>query len=227
MRYVCVFVLAATGLAAQDGESIYKQRCAICHDAPAAHVPAISAIKAMSGEAIYTTLTRGVMKTQAEGLSSAQLMALIGYIAPTGGSHAAAPDLTRTCKSDATFSVGAKMPQWNGWSSSATNSRFQDASSAGLTAGDVGKLKLKWAFHLGDVTEARSQPTVMGQRVFIATSMGAVYSLDEDSGCTRWGYLAEKPIRGGVTLGMANGTPAVFLADSGGTLYALNAGQAR
>jgi polyvinyl alcohol dehydrogenase (cytochrome) len=59
--------------------------------------------------------------------------------------------------------------------------------------------------------------------VFIGTSTGAVYSLDTDSGCTRWGFLAEKPIRGGVTVGMSNRTTAVFLTDSGATVYALNA----
>ena len=41
----------------------------------------------MSGEAIYIALTNGVMKTRAEGLSTAQIFALIGYIAPTGGTQ--------------------------------------------------------------------------------------------------------------------------------------------
>jgi polyvinyl alcohol dehydrogenase (cytochrome) len=180
-------------------------------------------MKEMSGEAIYIALTRGAMKTQAEGLSSAQLLALIGYIAPTGGLHAPAPDLSATCKGEAAFSAAANKPQWNGWSNSLTNSRSQDASFAGLTAADVGKLKLKWAFNLGDITEARSQPTVVGGRVFIGSSTGAVYSLDADSGCTRWGFLAKNPIRGGVTLGMSNHTSAIFATDSGGTVYALNA----
>jgi polyvinyl alcohol dehydrogenase (cytochrome) len=223
MRYVCLLAFTASLLAAQEGASIYKERCAACHDAPAGRVPPISAVKAMSGEAIYMTLTRGSMKTQADGLSSAQLLALIGYIGPTGDSHAGPPDLTPTCKIGAPFTNAANSPQWNGWSNSLTNSRFQDASFARLTAADVGKLKLKWAFNLGDVTEARSQPTVVGHRVFIGASTGAVYSLDADSGCTRWGFLAEKPIRGGVTIGMSNGTSAVFLTDSGATVYALNA----
>jgi polyvinyl alcohol dehydrogenase (cytochrome) len=187
-------------------------------------VPALSAIKAMSAEAVYMTLTRGSMKTKTDGLSSAQLLALIGYISPTGGSHAAVPDLTPTCTSDAAvFTAPANEPQWNGWSNNPTNSRFEEASFAGLTAADLGKLKLKWVFNLGDVTEARSQPTVVGHRVFIGTSTGAVYSLDADSGCMRWGFLAEKPIRGGVTVGMTNGRAAVFLADSGATVYAVSA----
>jgi len=223
MRYVCLFALAALLLRAQDGAAIYKERCASCHDVPAGRVPAISAIKAMSGETIYVALTKGAMKTQTEGLSIGQLFALISYIGPTGGSHPAAPDVTPTCTSEAVFQTRAKTPQWNGWSDTLTNSRFQDAAPAGLTAANVGNLKLKWAFNLGDITDARSQPTIVGGRVFIGTATGAVYSLDAGTGCTRWGFRAGNPIRGGVTVGMSNGSAAVFLADAAGNIYGLNA----
>jgi polyvinyl alcohol dehydrogenase (cytochrome) len=177
----------------------------------------------MSGEAIYLALTRGVMKTQADGLSSAQIFALLGYIAPTGGAGAAAPDLTPTCGTQPAFSVSANTPEWNGWSTKVTNSRFQDAASAGLTAGDLGRLKLKWAFNLGDATEARSQPAVLGRYVFIGATTGALYALDADSGCTLWGFRAASGIRGGVAIGDAAGTAAVFFSDSGANVYALNA----
>src|SRR5580700_4954536 len=225
MRYVCLLALILPALSAQDdaGAAIYKERCASCHDVPAERVPPLSSIKAMSGEAIYTALTSGVMKTRAEGLSTAQIFALIGYIAPTGGTHAAAPNITPTCKGSAAFQADAISPQWNGWSTSATNSRFQDAASAGLSPSDVGKLKLKWAFNLGDVTVARSQPTIVGGRVFVANATGAVFALDADTGCTRWGFQAPAGIRSGVTIGDANGVPAVFFGDAGATMYALNA----
>ncbi len=110
MRYVCLFALMLPVLFAQDGAAIYKERCASCHAAPQVHVPALAAIKAMSGEAIYRALTSGVMKTQAEGLSTAQIFALISYIAPTGGSRAAAPIFTRTCKDDAPLRSDADSP---------------------------------------------------------------------------------------------------------------------
>jgi polyvinyl alcohol dehydrogenase (cytochrome) len=222
----CAFLLAVILpiLSAQDGAAIYKERCAKCHDMPAARVPSLATIKAMSGEAIYVALTNGLMKTQAEGLSTPELFALIGYIGPTGGTQtAAAPVFTPTCKGDAAFRPAANSPQWNGWSTSPTNSRFQDAAMAGLAAADVPKLKLKWAFNLGDVTTVRSQPAIVGGRVFLATSTGAVYSLDADTGCTRWGYQADKGgVRSGVTVGEANGIPAIFFGDTGANIYALN-----
>lgn len=233
MRHVCLLALImpvlSAPLFAQDGAAIYKERCASCHDMPEGRVPALSAIKAMSGEAIYIALTNGGMKTQAQGLSTAQIFTLLGFIAPTGGSGGGpASDLTRTCKTDssfgaAVFKTAMNAPRWNGWSTSAANSRFQDAGSAGLTASNVPALKLKWAFNLGAVTMARSQPTVVGGRVFIGTLAGAFYSLDANTGCTHWGFKSLAPVRSGAALGEANGTPAVFFGDGGATVHALNA----
>jgi polyvinyl alcohol dehydrogenase (cytochrome) len=190
---------------------------------PAERIPSLTTIKAMSGEAIYLALTNGAMKSRAEGLSTPEIFALLGYIAPTGGAQAAPLSITPTCRGNAAFRADANSPQWNGWSTSPTNSRFQDATAAGLKASDVPKLKLKWAFNLGDVTVARSQPVIVGSRVFIASSTGVVYSLDADSGCTRWGFKAAGGIRSGVAIGEANGKPTVFFGDMGANIYALNA----
>lgn len=223
MRYIFSLVLLAPLLNAQDGAAIYNQHCAACHNHPAARVPSLRAIKAMSAEAIYMALTSGVMKSQAAGLSTEQVIALIRYIAPTGGTHTAAPVLTRTCKSQPAFPTGANTPEWNGWSPSITNSRFQNAASAGLTAADLSRLKLKWAFNLGQVSDARSQPAVIGPYLFIGSSTGAFYALDADFGCTLWGFRAESSIRGGAAIGKAGGKPAVFFSDTGANIYALDA----
>jgi len=223
MRYVCLLVLTLRLLAAQDGAAIYKERCAACHDAPKPRVPSLTTIKGMSGETIYRALTNGIMKPQAAGLSTAQIFAVIGYIGPTGESKANAPHFTATCKSPDTFRSQIDGPQWNGWSPSVSDSRFQSAAAAGLTAEDVPKLKLKWAFNLGDVVVARSQPTVVGGRVFLASQTGAVYALDADTGCTRWGFQAAAGVRSGVAFGDSNGTPAIFFGDGGANMYAVNA----
>src|SRR5262249_15206282 len=157
-----ISVLCAQLSFAQDGAAVYKERCASCHDAPEGKVPPLSAIKAMTGEAVYLALTSGTMQTQTKGLSTAQIFALLGYIAPTGGAKPNTPKLDRTCTGDASFHLDTAS-SWNGWSPHVTNSRFQEAG--GIAAADVPKLKVKWAFNLGAVTNARSQPAVVGGRV--------------------------------------------------------------
>jgi polyvinyl alcohol dehydrogenase (cytochrome) len=124
--------------------------------------------------------------------------------------------------SPAAFTAAMNAPRWNGWSTGTNNSRFQDARSAGLTASTVPGLKVKWAFNLGNVTTARSQPVVVGGRVYVATPSGTVYSLDAATGCTHWAFTAG-PMRAAVALGDAGGVPAVFFPDQGGTMYAVNA----
>src|ERR1700678_4514849 len=114
MRYACLFALLTSTLWAQDGAAIYKQRCASCHETPTPRVPSMSTIKSMSGQAIYLALTRGVMKTQADGLSSAQIIALLGYIAPTGGARAATTPVTPTCGTQPALSANANTSEWNG-----------------------------------------------------------------------------------------------------------------
>ncbi len=156
------------------------------------------------------------------------MFALIAYIARGGRTPAPTPAVTPTCKNsdasqfEANLSNGSS-PQWNGWSPDATNSRFQNAASAGLSASAVPKLKLKWAFNLGKVTVARSQPTIVAGRLFIETQTGAVYALDVETGCTHWGFQAQAEIRSGTAFGEAGGTPAIFFGDVGANVYALNA----
>src|SRR5215469_3720635 len=223
MRYLGTLVLLACMLHAQDGAQIYKQRCAACHDAPAERVPSLASIKKMSGEAIYTALTRGAMKTQAADLSSAQIFAVIGYIAPSGGAHAVVAPILRTCKTEPAVRALENLPAWNGWSPSLTNSRFQAPSSALLSATDVAHLKLKWAFNLGDVTEARSQPMMVAGRLFVGSTTGVLYALDPGSGCTFWGFHADSPLRGGATAGQSKNQAAIFFADAAANIYAVNA----
>ena len=217
MRYVCllaVMLISAPILSAQDGAAIYKERCASCHDMPEGRTPPLSTIKAMTGEAIFIALTSGAMKTQAEGLSVAQIFTLLGHIAPTGG---VPTTITPTCTTGASFRNTG--PSWNGWSTSVTNSRFQDARTAGLTAATVPRLKLKWAFNQGEVSIARSQPTVVGGRVFIPSTTGVLYSLDANTGCTHWGFKANAAIRSGV---VAAGN-VVYFGDSSATVFAVSA----
>lgn len=69
-----------------------------------------------------------------------------------------------TCKQGAGAPIDTNGPQWNGWSPGPNDARFQDAAAAGLSTERVKKLKLKWAFNLGDVRVARAQPVIVHDR---------------------------------------------------------------
>src|SRR5262249_52985826 len=83
-----------------------------------------------------------------------------------------------TCGSAPPLSDPASGSHWNGWGAGPANTRFQPASQARLSAADVPKLKLKWAFGIENVTQARSQPEIAGGRLYMASDSGMVYALD-------------------------------------------------
>ena len=61
-------------------------------------------------------------------------------------------------------------PRWNGWGVNDNNTRFQEAAMAGLTAADVPRLKLKWAFGFPGDLQSKAQSTIAGGRVFVGSA---------------------------------------------------------
>lgn len=223
IRLSLVLALCAASLLAQDGAAIFKERCASCHDpAPGSvpgRVPPVSALRAMNLLQILRALESGVMKPQAEGLTSNERVALVAYLAfPTPQPEP--PPASAFCAGKPSKEQG---PGWSGWSPQPTNTRFQDAASAGISAIDVPRLKLKWAFGLGSGIAARSQPGISGGRLFVGDEMGAVYALNAASGCIQWSFDAAGPIRGGMVIGKAGRQSAVFFGAPKANAYALDA----
>ena len=69
-----------------------------------------------------------------------------------------------------------------------------------------------------------SQPTVVGERLFIGSPNGTVYALDAKIGCTHWRYKAKGPVKAPVSIGyLENGKYAVFFGDQSGRVYSLDA----
>ena len=60
----------------------------------------------------------------------------------------------------------------------------------GLTAADVPKLKLKWAFAFPGDLQSYSQATIVGGRLFVGSWGGKVYSLNAATGCIHWYFDA-------------------------------------
>src|SRR5439155_20927072 len=90
-------LLAAVSLfavlaAAPDGEALYKQRCATCHDGkPQPRMPSRQELSARVPESIYQAMFGGAMASQSAGLNSDEGRAIARFVtAKEFGSGAAA-----------------------------------------------------------------------------------------------------------------------------------------
>jgi len=136
------------------------------------------------------------------------------------------PAFAANCDLKNTPKHAPSSPQWNGWGATLTNDRFQ--RHAGLSVADIPRLQLKWAFGYPNVSSAGAQPAIVGDRVYVGSASGVVYSLDLNTGCTYWTFDAGTEVRTAVTIAAVGGS-AAFFADAAGTVYSLdaNTGQLR
>jgi polyvinyl alcohol dehydrogenase (cytochrome) len=181
-------------------------------------------MRLMSPENVLRALETGRMKDQGALVTPAQRRILAEFL--TGKS------LGQTAQSSNANSCGDSKPlspsstDWNGWSPDSTNARFQSAASAGLTADQVPRLKLKWAFAFPNAPLAWGQPTVFGGRIFVPSVNRNVYSLDAKTGCQYWSFETESPARTAIVVAALPGEPkryAAFFGDSRATAYAVDA----
>ena len=207
----------------------YTEHCATCHDEPEeSRAPSRSALGERTPEAIYEALTDGVMATQAAALSDGQKLVLATFLSgrPLGSIAAGDASAMASRCEDASFET-ADGPLWNGWGREGTNSRFQP--DPGLTADQVRRLTLRWAFGFPNAASAYSQPLVAGGRVFVGSDATFLYSLDAASGCVHWSYRAAAGVRTAPSIGpsavVAGGVTryAVYFGDIEANVYALDA----
>jgi polyvinyl alcohol dehydrogenase (cytochrome) len=115
------------------------------------------------------------------------------------------------------------MPHWNGWGVDPAQHRFQPAAMAGLSAEQVSKLKLKWAFGFPGVARAYGQPTVVAGRVFVGSAGRKVHSLSAESSCVHWIYDADFPVRAAISVGQSGHASTVYFGDQHANAYAVDA----
>jgi polyvinyl alcohol dehydrogenase (cytochrome) len=216
---------APTPAATAPGAALFNEHCATCHDgAPDSRAPAPSSFAGRAPEQIIEALVNGAMRTQGSRLSGEERHALAEYL--TGKAFGGDPTgaATGRCKSPAPFTVPDGSPAWNGWSPSPTNTRFQPEAAAGLSAAQVPRLTLKWAFGFPDASSAWAQPAIVGGRVFVGSQNGTVYSLDGATGCIVWYYSAGGGVRTAMTVGpKPGGGFAVYFGDTSASAIALDA----
>jgi polyvinyl alcohol dehydrogenase (cytochrome) len=181
----------------------------------------------MTPEAIYRAMTSGPMRQQAANLTETTRRSIAEYL--TGSrlnlaQFADAKQMPNRCPASSRLADPAGSPAWNGWSVDTSNSRFQTEKAAGLSADQVPRLKLKWAFGFPGASSVWGQPSIAGGRVFLGVDTGFVYALEAATGCVHWSFEAEAGVRSAITI--ARLTPsrtAAFFGDMKAGVYAVDA----
>ncbi|HEY7448543.1 MAG TPA: PQQ-binding-like beta-propeller repeat protein [Vicinamibacterales bacterium] len=225
------FSFAFVGLAAaEDGPTLYKQLCASCHDAGLDRAPSRDALQTMGPERVLAALESGPMLSMASGRTGVERRAIAEYVTGKRFAEAfnATPPPKAMCRAmPGDFANPLNGPAWNGWGVNTANTRYQDASMAGITAADVPRLKLKWAFGFPGELSVDAQPTVAGGRVFVGTQSGNVYALSASTGCVHWVFPAAAAVRAAITINrIETGSGprfAAFIGDRAANVYAVDA----
>jgi polyvinyl alcohol dehydrogenase (cytochrome) len=210
---------AAAAALVAHGETLFKTRCASCHDPAVDRAPPKVALTRHFPDDLAATLKTGVMQPMAAGLSDADINSIAAYLSSDGMTEQASDPAT--CATAAKFSMSG--PGWNGWSIDARNSRLQP--QPGLARSDLPRLQVKWSMtYIGG---RYGQPTLVGGRLFLTSSSGRIYSLDAKTGCMYWRFDADAGVRTTPVIGrVAGGSPSgylMFFGDFQRNEYALDA----
>lgn len=208
---------------AQDGAALYRQRCASCHDGGVARAPQADALKQMSPELVASALNSGSMQIHAAGLTQAEIRAVSEFVTGKTLTKELFPRQAYCSDAGPSLDQSLTKPNWNGWGVDNANRRFQPAAMAQLSAADVPRLKLKWAFAFPGAVRAYAQPAVVGGRVFVGAQDRHVYSLNASSGCVYWATEADYAVRAAITIGQVAGRWTAYFADQHANAYGVDA----
>ena len=218
---ICVPLMKITNVfgISDVGEAIYLEHCAECHEGNVPKAPhSILFSGTTQPEAVFASLTTGVMQNQAAKLSPEEKRQVATFL--TGASFGSSVDKSKmSCEEQSTqnSTTDHVIPVWG---MSYQNLRFVDAEMAGLSKEQVPDLKLKWAFDYPGASRARSQPTIHNNVVYMGSQDGTVYSINIDTGCVYWDFKAPAEVRASVVVDTDRSL--LYVGDMDGNIFAIN-----
>jgi polyvinyl alcohol dehydrogenase (cytochrome) len=209
--------LPADATPEQRGALVYTEHCAKCHDGQVARAPWRTALHYRTPNAIVRALRTGTMREQGSKLALEEQELVAHFL--TGLPVVAEPEpLPNRCAFPAP-PVAIGSGDWPLLGGNSANSRLQPRP--GLSARDLGKLELAWAF--AAPSGASGGATYASGRVFLASGSGEVFALDAKTGCAHWVHADAGLVRN-VSLGTPeDGRTRVFYGDGRGNVTALDA----
>ena len=216
---------AAAAEQPHPGQAPYLEHCASCHEGGVYKAPHRLFLAMMAPDAILSSMG-GIMAAQSEPLSGPEKAAVAEYIAGRSLASTVVDYPPPAC--DSTELDLSRPPSQAGWGTQPSNARFQPAAAGGLTAEDIGALELRWAFAFPNAIQARSQPAVAGDTVFVGSQSGRVYALDAETGCARWIFRASAEVRTAIVVspwdaGDPDARPTLYFGDILARAYSVDA----
>jgi polyvinyl alcohol dehydrogenase (cytochrome) len=214
-----------------DGAELYGRHCASCHDGGGLdRAPSRGVLESLTPQRVLAALETGPMISMATGRSADERRAIAEFVTGKRFTEPLStnPSAQAMCvTTSGTLANVSSAPAWNGWGLNTSNTRFQAASIAGVTAADLPRLKLKWAFGFPGDLQANAQATTAGGRVFVGSAGGKVYSLSAATGCVHWFFDAGAAVRSAISIARVR-TPrgqrdAAFFGDGKANAYAVDA----
>lgn len=212
-----LFALLAQPLSAQpsprggNAQPLFDKNCASCHT--------VDSLKDKTPEVIFRALTSGTMRQQVAGSTEANRRSIAELLSGATLKIAQFADAKAMPNRCAGNTPSRGVAEWNGWGVDSSNTRFQTEKTAGFTAAQAPRLKLKWAFGFPGASSVWGQPAVFGGRVFLGVDTGFVYALDAATGCVQWSFEAEAGVRTAITID----SNRAFFGDMKASVYAVNA----
>jgi polyvinyl alcohol dehydrogenase (cytochrome) len=214
-------LLVCTPLFAQDGATLYKQHCAVCHDQVSERIPPRGTLQKMSARRILRAMDAGLMMSVASPLGRTEREALANFLGSSREDVPLPPGAFCVEKVPPVSTV--PLASWIGWSPTSANTRFQPTKDAGLLAVQIPNIRLKWAFGFpGDVT-AFGAPTVRNGVLFVGSAAGIVHAMSAKTGCLYWTFQADGPVRSAPLIAESGGKLVILFGDLVGWFYALDA----
>ena len=220
---ILMIIFFSINLFGLDGpEKIYQEECATCHEGGVSKAPHRMFLEMMPTDVIYSSLTEGVMVSQAKNLGVESKKILAEHLSKVPLSSLKQVTSNR-CQSSIEFGEELSTGT-SGWGFQLSNSRFQNPNLAGITASDIPSFQPIWAFAFPNSQRVRSQPFRSGNTIFIGAQDGRVYAIDHKSGCVHWIFRASTEVRTAVSVVKdSKGRALAYFGDLFAQLYVIDA----
>jgi polyvinyl alcohol dehydrogenase (cytochrome) len=203
------------------GRRIYFSNCNTCHKDSVTNIaPGLTLMRSMSTRSIVASLNSGKMRLQGSVLSADERIAVAQWITNSVLKETKFPDEAFT-----PFSLSSKTAsplEHSGWGNDKEGTGFRTTQQAGISAANVNKLKLKWAFAFPEGTIVRSKPAIVDDWLIVGGQFGDLIAIHRKTGKMGWRFAAPAAIRGAIAITRSGNSITAYFADYSTNVYAID-----